>query len=225
MNDYQKEIFEQLTRKFPPTVISLKDTDYMKGQKVIPHQYILDRLNEVLGFNWEFRVEKEEIHQNKTEGGVFIGGEVSVLGTLTLHIPSSESNPTPFYLERSRSQYGKKELELNADRTHPSQIADDMKAAASTALVKCASLFGIGLELYFPEEEAKDREQKATTLLLEEISYICKHILNINKKELTEFAQKALKINDLDVNDLENYQYAALYAHLLKAVKNSKTNS
>lgn len=224
MNDYQKELWEKLTRKFPTSIIQTKDTDYMKGQKIIPHQYIIDRLNEVLEFNWDFKIENEEIYNMHCEGGV--KGEIAVLGTLTLHIPSS-SAPNCLYLARSRSQYGRKELQYNGVNpevdSFPTQIADDLKAAASTSLVKCASLFGIGLELYFTETEEIDREKKTTTAILEEISYLCKHVLEVNKKELTEFAKKVLKLEGtIDINGLENYQYAALYAHLLKNIKQSK---
>jgi len=79
-------------------------------------------------------------------------------------------------------------------RGEPSvSIADDLKAAASDALKKCASLFGVALEMYggatqgsgtaHPRERAPEPDDRVTSRQLAAIQAVCRR-RSIGRDEL-----------------------------------------
>jgi recombination DNA repair RAD52 pathway protein len=110
------------------------DLTYVTGEMVI------SRLNEVLGFDWSFRIVRE--------GQTDI--EAWVLGELVATIDGKEV---------SRQHYGNQELTRGSRST-----SDLYKSAATDALKKCATTLGIALYLYDEDErrevEAEMRAEK-----------------------------------------------------------------
>jgi hypothetical protein len=99
----------------------------------VEHGYVTERLNLVFGFNWDFEIVDKQILED----------EVIVQARLTVRTPSGQTIV--------KTQFGGAEIKRHASgekRGRPLSIADDYKAAASDALKKCASLLGIGLDLY-----------------------------------------------------------------------------
>src|SRR5438045_1504042 len=95
--------------------------------------YVTERLNLVFGFNWDFDIVDKQI----------LDDEVIVEARLTVRTPSSQTIV--------KTQFGGAEIKRHSSGSksgRPLSIADDYKAAASDALKKCASLLGIGLDLY-----------------------------------------------------------------------------
>ena len=80
---------------------------------------MIARLNEAFDGQWSFKVLDRIIEE----------GEIAVLGEL-----SAEGE--------TKQQWGSKE------RNRGSSLGDDLKAAASDAVKKCSTLFGVGLHLY-----------------------------------------------------------------------------
>ena len=91
---------------------------------------IVQRLNEAFCNDWSFRVMEHQILQ----------GEVMVLGELRAG-------------ELVKQAFGGSEITCNRDGKVLS-IADDLKSAATDSLKKAATLLGVGLHLYLPEETA-----------------------------------------------------------------------
>jgi hypothetical protein len=91
------------------------------------HQVVL-RLNEALAGDWSFRVLQHEVME----------GEVLVLGELKTG-------------EVIKHAFGGSEVTRTRDGKVVS-VADDLKSAATDALKKAATLLGVGLHLYGPEE-------------------------------------------------------------------------
>ena len=91
---------------------------------------IVQRLNEAFTCDWSFRVMEHQILQ----------GEVMVLGELRAG-------------ELVKQAFGGSEITCNRDGKVLS-IADDLKSAATDSLKKAATLLGVGLHLYLPEEAA-----------------------------------------------------------------------
>ena len=92
-----------------------------------------ERLNLVFGFNWDFEVTDKQILED----------EVIVEAKLTVRTPGGQTIV--------KTQFGGADIKRHASGAkngRPLSIADDYKAAASDALKKCASLLGIGLDLY-----------------------------------------------------------------------------
>jgi len=95
--------------------------DYLEGHAVI------QRLNEVLGGLWSFEVSEYQVLEESSE--VFVLGKLSVEGV-------------------SRTQFGSSRITRNEQTGEILSLADDLKAAATDALKKCATLLGVGLYLY-----------------------------------------------------------------------------
>jgi len=93
--------------------------DYIEGHSVIR------RLNDAFESEWSFEIVSHEIHQE----------EVVVIGKLNAG-------------SLSKSQFGSSRITRNRDTKDIVSLADDLKAAATDALKKCATLFGVGLHLY-----------------------------------------------------------------------------
>jgi len=117
---------ELLERPFAPEQIKQRHgtngdvLDYIEGSAVI------QRLNECFDSEWMFEIQEHSTYDD----------EVVVLGKLTAQ-------------GVTKAQFGKSKIPRSrVDKTIVS-LGDDLKAAATDCLKKCATLFGIGLHLYF----------------------------------------------------------------------------
>ena len=133
----------ELGRKTPASEQVVK-VDQTTGQtrKGVKASFIEKKLNMVFGWNWNFEIiSKEEFKEAK---------QVVVHGRLTI-----VTEKAAIYKE----QFGTFEVEYfqKKDRTgrayKVSNIGDALKSAATDALKKCASKFGICWDIYSPEEE------------------------------------------------------------------------
>lgn len=136
----------------------------------IKASYVRKVLDSVFGFNWSFDIETSlgeafDIAQ-KTKMCV-------VKGTLTARVKSDGE-----WVELKKTQFGRAEVKLKKGTQDPLDFGNDMKAATSDCLKKCASLLGIGADVYEAEEfmeieiigsqENSDRS-KATKKKLEDV--------------------------------------------------------
>src|SRR5437667_8755639 len=94
--------------------------DYIEGCTVI------QRLNECFDAEWIFEIQEHRVYDD----------EVVVLGKLTAQ-------------GVSKSQFGKSRITKSKKDNSIISLGDDLKAAATDCLKKCATLFGVGLHLYF----------------------------------------------------------------------------
>lgn len=107
----------------------------------VEHGYVTERLNLVFGFNWDFEIVDKQILED----------EVVVEARLTVRTPGGQTIV--------KTQFGGADIKRHSSGPksgRPLSIADDFKAAGSDALKKCASLLGIGLDLY-----GRDRPDEA----------------------------------------------------------------
>src|SRR5437870_10143912 len=129
---------ELLEKPFSPDQIQQRKgldgdvLDYVAGAAVI------HRLNEAFEAEWMFEILDHHIYEK----------EVVVLGKLTAQ-------------GISKCQFGKSKITLTKDEKRQVSIGDDLKAAASDCIKKCATLWGIGLHLYF-ENGAADEKSPAS---------------------------------------------------------------
>ena len=114
------------------TPLEMIDTRTGRGGQnfhYLRHQFVTEKLNEVAGHDWDFRVLRERLD----------GKCVTVLGELTLR--AGEHTVV-------KSQFGSSDVKES--KGEPLSIGDDFKSAASDALKKCASLLGLGIDLSIP---------------------------------------------------------------------------
>lgn len=97
--------------------------------------YMKKQLNILFGWNWDFEIVSEQI--------LIEAGEVVVKGKLTCR-----SNGQTIV----KMQYGNKDIMFKRGTQTPLSIGNDLKAAATDALKKCAAEIGIAQDVYGPED-------------------------------------------------------------------------
>ncbi len=122
---------ELLTRPFPAEAIKSRPGQNGRTLHYVDVAAFIQRLNESTD-GWDFTIEKYEV----------LDGEVVVLGKLVI-----ENSVV-------KSAFGGSSVTIDKSGEVVS-IADDLKAAASDALKKAASLLGVGLELYGGQAQAQ----------------------------------------------------------------------
>jgi hypothetical protein len=166
--------------------------------------YVIARLNQIFSpVGWEFEVISERVEQHE----VVIRGRLTVKGFDGLTI--------------SKEQYG------THDRLAGIPLGDTLKAATTDALKKCASMIGVGLDIYWQNDrlETADKETekakpevnsftaKPEELLKKSLAKIDKegdpamlvqYKIRINESELYSQAQKLLLVKTID-NKLKTY--------------------
>ena len=129
-----------LNREFPDSFIKQRQGPGGITLDYVEAQTVIGRLNEAFAYQWDFEI-VEWRHE---------GNEVIVLGKLTAD-------------GTQKMQFGSK-IMYNEDAT----LGDALKAAASDAIKKCATLLGVGLHLYGDIETpsiSNKQQQEIATLL------------------------------------------------------------
>ena len=134
---------DALTRPFDPAQIKQREGRKGKMLDYLECHTIITRLNEAFNGAWSFEV----VDYKSMEGEVIVHGKLSAGGQV-------------------KQQFGSNAIDRFATGENagkPVSIGDDLKAAASDALKKCATLFGIGLELYEKKGQAQRPAQQRPT--------------------------------------------------------------
>lgn len=117
---------ELLQKPFEPTQIKQRKgrngmLDYVEGHSII------QRLNDAFEGAWSFEVLDHQIVEEKDE--ILVLGKLSADGVVKM-------------------QFGSTQITRDRDSKAIISIGDDLKAAATDALKKCATFLGVGLHLY-----------------------------------------------------------------------------
>lgn len=119
-----------LTRKTPSEYIKQRQGPGGMKLDYVEVGYVIDLLNQAFGWDWDFRIIEQQIGKRQ----VWVRGELSV--RFSDHVVT-------------KAQYGGANIKVNKTTGDPVGIADDLKAAASDSLKKCASLLGVAGDVYF----------------------------------------------------------------------------
>ena len=133
MQTFSETQVDFLLQRTPKSEIKVRPGRGGMQFSYVEHGYVTERLNLVFGFNWDFEIVDKQM----------LDDEVIVEARLTVRTPGGQTIV--------KTQFGGAEIKRHASGAksgRPLSIADDYKAAASDALKKCASLLGIGLDLY-----------------------------------------------------------------------------
>lgn len=140
LSSYELSPQQKADIQVPTPVSFIKERKARGGSKVkyVEGGYVIATLNKIFGvLNWSF----EEVDKVESEK------EISVLGRLTIHDHKNGYSV-------KKEQWGQADIQPNVP------VGDMRKAAATDALKKCASLFGIALDVYWNQ---LDRKEKQTT--------------------------------------------------------------
>lgn len=116
----------------------------------IKASYVRKVLDSVFGFNWSFDVETTLAEAFEVAK---LSNSIVVKATLRGRVKSDGE-----WVELSKTQFGRAEVKWQVELDEytgapmPLDLGNDFKAATSDALKKCASLFGIGADVYEASE-------------------------------------------------------------------------
>lgn len=131
----ERNLVVELSEPFAEDQVHQRKGNFGKTLRYVSVGDVINRLNDVLGMDWSFRVVQKE----ETNGWVSVLCEMTVNGIV-------------------KQQYGGKDLTIAKNSGKVLQPVDDTKAAVSDGLKKCASLFGVALDLY-EDTEPGERQQ------------------------------------------------------------------
>lgn len=110
----------------------------------IKASYVRKVLDSVFGFNWTFDVETSLSEAFEVAK---LTKMCIVKGTLTGRVKEDGE-----WIEIKKTQFGRSEVKFKQGTQDTLDFGNDMKAATSDCLKKCASLFGIGADVYEADE-------------------------------------------------------------------------
>lgn len=153
-NSLNKKQLQLILQKTPPQYVKKRPAkgggtwDYVTGG------YVKKCLNLMFGWRWSFEIIDEKI--------MIEAKEVVVKGRLTCHTEQGEI---------VKMQYGNKDIIFRKNSDIPLSVGNDMKAAATDCLKKCAAEIGIAADIYNKEDfrEVKVQQDEQLNLTEKEI--------------------------------------------------------
>lgn len=116
-----------LEKPFDPNQIKQREGNFGRTLDYIEGHSVIQRLNDAFESEWSFEILEHRILENTDE--------VIVLGKLTAG-------------DIVKSQFGSSKITRARETGDMISLVDDLKAAATDALKKCATMLGVGLRLY-----------------------------------------------------------------------------
>ena len=133
---------ELLEKPFEPDQIKQREGNFGKMLDYIEGHAVIQRLNDAFDSSWSFEIIKHEIMTDTDE--------VIVLGKLIAG-------------DVIKTQFGSSRITRARESGDMISLADDLKAAATDALKKAATLLGVGLHLYSGAKPANPNPTQSHT--------------------------------------------------------------
>ena len=128
-NSLNAQQLKQLLKKTPERYVHKRPAKGGGSWDYVTGGYVKKVLNLMFGWDWDFEIMDEKI----------IHGEAVVKGRLTCR-----TNGRTIV----KMQYGNKDIMTKRGSNEPLSIGNDLKAAATDALKKCAAEIGIAADIY-----------------------------------------------------------------------------
>ncbi len=128
---------ETLERPFDESQLKTKRGTFGNQVTYLEGAAVIARLNDAFDANWSFEVVEHKVFED----------EILVLGRLTAE-------------GITKSQFGSTRITRNRDSGEQVSLGDDLKAATTDAIKKCATLLGVGLYLYGGNGDSTDSGSK-----------------------------------------------------------------
>lgn len=126
-----REMQSTLQALFTPADIKQREGSFGKTLDYLETSTVIQRLNEALAGDWSFHVVEHEVREDLSE--VIVLGRLDAAGI-------------------SKMQFGSAQIKRHRNSGEAINLGDDIKAAATDALKKTATLLGVGLQLYRSDE-------------------------------------------------------------------------
>ena len=144
--------------------------------------YVRKVLNLMFGWDWDFEIIDDRIQS----------GEAIVKGRLTVRSAGRVIVKT---------QYGNKEVMCKKGTDIPLSLGNDLKAAATDALKKCAAELGIAADVYQPQEFT------AVTVSNESDADLLAQLIELRSKKIGDLDDKTLNRLDEIIANEESSSY------------------
>lgn len=199
-----KEQLQHLLKVTPEKYIRERPAKGGGKWKYVSGGYVKKVLNLMFGWDWDFEIMEQLV----------LHGEAIVKGRLTCRIDGRTIVKMQF---GNKDIMYKRETDANNERI-PLSIGNDLKAAATDALKKCAAEIGIAADIYNPEEFREIQVESADTFddMLSQIKDLLSkygefvnpehltHIENVVKGEITASYSKCLNLLLLTKKEVES---------------------
>jgi len=129
LNNAQKTF---ITQRTPRKFVKIRPGPGGTSLKYVEVGYVINILNQAFGWDWDFRILDQQVGKRQ----VWVRGELTVRA---------------FDHTIIKGQYGGAEIKFNRTTGEPISVADDLKAAASDSLKKCASMLGVASDIYWQD--------------------------------------------------------------------------
>ncbi len=129
---------ELLEKPFEPQQIKQRTGTYGNMLDYVEGHTVIQRLNDAFDGKWSFEILRCKILLKQDE--------VVVLGRLTAE-------------EIVKAQFGSSRITRSKETGEIISLADDLKAAATDAIKKCATMLGVGLHLYNGDKSLYERKE------------------------------------------------------------------
>jgi recombination DNA repair RAD52 pathway protein len=133
---------ELLEKPFDPEQIKQREGSFGKMLDYIEGHSVIQRLNDAFDAKWSFEILEHKI-LSETD-------EVIVLGKLSAS-------------EVVKTQFGSSRITRARESGEMISLADDLKAGATDALKKAATLLGVGLKLYNNDGNPTGKQQSSSS--------------------------------------------------------------
>ena len=130
---------ELLEKPFEPGQIKQREGNFGKMLDYIEGHAVIERLNMAFEAEWSFSILEHRVLDETDE--VLVVGQLKAGDVI-------------------KTQFGSSRITRARDTGEHISLADDLKAAATDSIKKCASLLGVGLHLYNGDKRAAGRNHK-----------------------------------------------------------------
>ena len=130
---------ELLEKPFAPEQIKQRDGNFGKTLDYVEGHAIIQRLNDAFDGKWSFEILKHEVFEEKDE--VIVQGKLTAENVV-------------------KTQFGASRITRAKETGEIISLADDLKAAATDSLKKCATMLGVALHLYNGDSSLNDRTRQ-----------------------------------------------------------------
>jgi len=141
-----------ITRKTPEDMVRLRPGRGQQQFRYVPVAWFIDQLNSLFSFDWDFSILDQGVEEKK---------HIWVKGRLIVRVHHDKEVVTI-----TKEQYGGSEIKLVQSTQKMVDYADDLKAASSDCLKKCATLLGLAWDVYSGSREALTEAKPKTNQLL-----------------------------------------------------------
>lgn len=158
-------------------------------------------LNLMFGWNWDFIIDKFDVNMEAKQ--------VIVLGKLIVRTGGQEIIKTQFGRADIKFKTAKDDKDNKISTNNPLDLGNDLKAAATDSLKKCASEFGIASDIYAPNEfkeihimsdSEKSDIEKAQRKIIEALDTY----QGEDKKDIQKMCKDKVQAGEFDMKFAEN---------------------